>query len=152
MSRKVIVCGPENFGAAFVSVLRKRSELLNTDENTLFSADGNDSEKLKDLLSTLVRNSGSDKPENRKTELVILCDQMHSQSMRNVLEALAAAGLLQQSLVMGGVSVPMAVSAVSFLNDVDTLDELGSTLMAESSAAIQAVLPQSAEYESGSEN
>lgn len=75
----------------------------------------------------------------KEEEVLILCDEFSGSSFNETALAIKNAGFSGKSLLVSGVNLSMVLSGLEFLNEEDTLEELGKTLVAQAKASIKAM-------------
>ena len=95
-----------------------------------------------DVLSTSLKDgmSADEFAENFKTltkdikdddQIILLADILSGSPFTNALNVLSERGLLGNTLVLAGMNMPMAITAVLMTDNIDDFDALAETLLSE---------------------
>ena len=76
------------------------------------------------------------KPITADDEVILLCDILGGSPMTKSLEVLSEKGLLERSIVLTGMNMPMAMTAVIMKDNMDDMEMLKSTIISEAQNAV----------------
>ena len=103
----------------------EREEVLCTNLKADMSAD-----EFQDNFRELIA------PVTEDDQVILMCDILGGSPMTKALEVLSERNLLDKSLVLTGMNMPMAMTAVIMKDNLDDLDMLKETILGEAKNAI----------------
>ena len=80
-------------------------------------------------------------PITADDEVILLCDILSGSPMTKSLEVLAEKNLLDKSLVLTGMNMPMAMTAIIMKDNIDDREALKNTIISEAANAIAEFKP-----------
>ena len=103
----------------------EREEVLCTNLKADMSAD-----EFQDNFRELV------KPITEEDEVILMCDILGGSPMTKALEVLSERNLLEKSIVLTGMNMPMVMTAVIMKDNIDDRDMLKETILGEAKNAV----------------
>ncbi len=76
------------------------------------------------------------KPIGAEDEVILLCDILGGSPMTKSLEVLSERNLLERSLVLTGMNMPMAMTAVIMKDTMDDMESLKNAIISEAQTAV----------------
>ncbi len=76
------------------------------------------------------------KPIGDEDQVILLCDILGGSPMTKSLEVLSEKKLLDRSLVLTGMNMPMAMTAVIMKDSMDDLESLKNAILSEAQTAV----------------
>ena len=80
-------------------------------------------------------------PITENDDVILLCDILSGSPMTKSLEVLAERNLLDHSLVLTGMNMPMAMTAVIMKDNLDDMESLKNTIISEAQTAVAEFKP-----------
>lgn len=126
--RKLILFGEGNFGPALLESALCASQ--RDADSSVCALDGSDIMEFRQNFDSVCNTVYN------KDSLVLLTDISTSRIAREAFLVLEKRGLINKTLFVAGASVPTALAALVFKDQVDTDDELINTLKAQTSQGL----------------